>query len=199
MTVAEMNWNAYVHLAFDEIRIAGARSPQVTRRLMAALEDLHQIAPPERRSVLELQLKLLCDGVARSTWSNRTESSPGARRSRDRHGGRRRRCNAGRVRVENLPESCARATGHDSRAWSGLQYGVQCPSRRVAAPRPRQRRVGRATTERAPGNARRPGAVMDRPASGRCGGGRAVKPCSMPHRMAWIGVVTPILWYAERM
>jgi len=64
LTVAEMNWNAYVHLAFDEIRIAGARSPQVTRRLMAALEDLHQIAPPERRSVLELQLKLLCDGVS---------------------------------------------------------------------------------------------------------------------------------------
>jgi uncharacterized membrane protein len=64
LTVAEMNWNAYVHLAFDEIRIAGARSPQVTRRLMAALEDLHQIAPPERRSVLELQLKLLRDGVS---------------------------------------------------------------------------------------------------------------------------------------
>ena len=64
LTVAEMNWNAYVHLAFDEIRIAGARSPQVSRRLMAALEDLHQIAPPERRPVLELQLKLLCDGVS---------------------------------------------------------------------------------------------------------------------------------------
>ena len=64
LTVAEMNWDAYVHLAFDEIRIAGARSPQVTRRLMAALEDLHQIAPPERRSVLELQLKLLRDGVS---------------------------------------------------------------------------------------------------------------------------------------
>ena len=64
LTVAEMSWNAYVHLAFDEIRIAGARSPQVTRRLMAALEDLHKIAPPERRCVLDLQLKLLCDGVA---------------------------------------------------------------------------------------------------------------------------------------
>ena len=64
LTVAEMSWNAYVHLAFDEIRIAGARSPQVTRRLMAALEDLHNIAPPERRCVLDLQLKLLSDGVA---------------------------------------------------------------------------------------------------------------------------------------
>ena len=31
---------------------------------MAALKDLHQIAPPERQPVLELQLKLLCDGVS---------------------------------------------------------------------------------------------------------------------------------------
>jgi len=34
-----MTWNAYVHLAFDEIRLAGAGSPQVARRLQAALED----------------------------------------------------------------------------------------------------------------------------------------------------------------
>ena len=32
-----MDWDAYVHLAFDEIRIAGATSPQVSRRLTAAL------------------------------------------------------------------------------------------------------------------------------------------------------------------
>ena len=58
-----MNWNAYVHLAFDEIRVAGTRSPQVTRRLMAALEDLLHVAPPARRSVLELQVKLLHEGL----------------------------------------------------------------------------------------------------------------------------------------
>ena len=34
-----------MHLAFDEIRMAGARSPQVTRRLVAALEDLRSVAP----------------------------------------------------------------------------------------------------------------------------------------------------------
>ena len=63
LTVPEMNWNAYVHLAFDEIRVAGTRSPQVTRRLMAALEDLLHVAPPARRSVLELQVKLLHEGL----------------------------------------------------------------------------------------------------------------------------------------
>ena len=64
LTVPVMDWDAYVHLAFDEIRIAGTRSPQVTRRLMAAFDDLHNIAPPERRPVIEHQSKLLCDGVA---------------------------------------------------------------------------------------------------------------------------------------
>ena len=63
LTVSEMNWNAYVHLAFDEIRVAGMRSPQVTRRLMAALEDLLHVAPPARRPVLELQVKLLHEGL----------------------------------------------------------------------------------------------------------------------------------------
>jgi uncharacterized membrane protein len=54
-----MGWDAYVHLAFDEIRLAGARSPQVSRRLAAALEDLCEVAPPERRPVLALELELL--------------------------------------------------------------------------------------------------------------------------------------------
>jgi hypothetical protein len=54
-----MDWNAYVHLAFDEIRLAGAASPQVTRRLIAALNDLIGHAPPDRRPVLVEQLELL--------------------------------------------------------------------------------------------------------------------------------------------
>ena len=36
VTVPTMTWPAYVHLAFDEIRLAGAESPQVSRRLTAA-------------------------------------------------------------------------------------------------------------------------------------------------------------------
>lgn len=54
-----MTWEDYVHLAFDEIRIAGAASPQVVRRLQAALEDLIEIAPPARKGVLQEQLELL--------------------------------------------------------------------------------------------------------------------------------------------
>jgi uncharacterized membrane protein len=54
-----------VHLAFDEIRMAGAGSPQVARRLRAALEDLIAIAPRERTGVLQEQLELLESGAQR--------------------------------------------------------------------------------------------------------------------------------------
>lgn len=59
-----MTWDAYVHLAFDEIRLAGAGSPQVARRLQAALRDLQAIAPEDRRQVLDEQLELLTAGTA---------------------------------------------------------------------------------------------------------------------------------------
>jgi hypothetical protein len=42
----------YVHLAFDEIRSAGAGSPQVTRRLNAALVDLKSLALQDRVAVI---------------------------------------------------------------------------------------------------------------------------------------------------
>ena len=38
LTVPTMDWDAYVHLAFDEIRLVGAGSPQVSRRLIAAFD-----------------------------------------------------------------------------------------------------------------------------------------------------------------
>jgi len=59
-----MSWEAYVHLAFDEIRMAGSGSPQITRRLKAALTDLKSIAPHERMMVLDEQLELLKAGAA---------------------------------------------------------------------------------------------------------------------------------------
>ncbi len=59
-----MTWEGYVHLAFDEIRLAGAGSPQVARRLQAALRDLLSVAPPDRREVLEEQLSLLSNSSA---------------------------------------------------------------------------------------------------------------------------------------
>jgi uncharacterized membrane protein len=58
-----MTWEDYVHLAFDEIRMAGAGSPQVARRLRAALQDLLTIAPPERQVALKEQLDLLQSGI----------------------------------------------------------------------------------------------------------------------------------------
>jgi uncharacterized membrane protein len=48
-----------VRLAFDEIRMVGAGSPQVSRRLRAALVDLRSIAPPDRVAVLDQQSELL--------------------------------------------------------------------------------------------------------------------------------------------
>jgi uncharacterized membrane protein len=67
VTVPTMTWNAYVHLAFDEIRRAGADSPQVARRLGAAIEDLLTVAPTERRPILEQQLQLLRQTVTESS------------------------------------------------------------------------------------------------------------------------------------
>lgn len=63
LTIPVMDWDAYVHLAFDEIRLAGFESPQVSRRLVAALHDLLVVVPNERRPVLEEQLELLEEAV----------------------------------------------------------------------------------------------------------------------------------------
>lgn len=56
-------WDGYVRLAFDEIRIAGAHSPQIPRRLRAALDDLKRVAPPERQAALDRQLRLLDEAM----------------------------------------------------------------------------------------------------------------------------------------
>lgn len=60
-----VDWG-YVRLSFDEIRLAGAGWPQVTRRLAAALEDLKGVASPERQAPLERQLRLLRSGAQRA-------------------------------------------------------------------------------------------------------------------------------------
>jgi uncharacterized membrane protein len=61
-----LSWDGYVRLAFDEIRLAGASTPQVTRRLCAALEDLKSVAPPDRQAPLDRQLRLLTAAVHRA-------------------------------------------------------------------------------------------------------------------------------------
>jgi uncharacterized membrane protein len=77
LLVPSMAWEDYVHLAFDEIRMAGAGSPQVARRLRAALEDLLTIARLERKACLQEQLDLLQSGVrdAITAASDRSSSS----------------------------------------------------------------------------------------------------------------------------
>jgi uncharacterized membrane protein len=61
-----VSWDGYVRLAFDEIRLAGASEPQVTRKLCAALADLKSVAPPERQEPLDRQLRLLDAAVRRA-------------------------------------------------------------------------------------------------------------------------------------
>jgi uncharacterized membrane protein len=61
-----LSWDGYVRLAFDEIRLAGVGTPQVTRRMSAALHDLRTVAPPDRQAALDRQLDLLASAVQRS-------------------------------------------------------------------------------------------------------------------------------------
>jgi uncharacterized membrane protein len=66
-----LDWTGYVRLAFDELHIAGAGSPQVARRLRAALEDITSVAPAPRQPVLDHQLELLTLNVQRAFNSDR--------------------------------------------------------------------------------------------------------------------------------
>jgi uncharacterized membrane protein len=59
----QITWEGYVKLAFEELTLAGAGSPQVTRRLFAALDDLLATAPADRRPPLERQRELLAAAV----------------------------------------------------------------------------------------------------------------------------------------
>ena len=72
LVVRTMSWDGYVRLAFDELRQIGASSPQVSRRLQAALEDLKTVAPPERQAVLDRQLELL-EGLVREQYEEQKD------------------------------------------------------------------------------------------------------------------------------
>jgi uncharacterized membrane protein len=58
-TIPVMSWDDYVQLAFAEIRMAGASSPQVARRLTEVLEDLLGVAPSSRRAPVARELERL--------------------------------------------------------------------------------------------------------------------------------------------
>jgi uncharacterized membrane protein len=63
LVVPVMDWDAYLHLAFDEIRIAGAGSPQVSRRLTAALQDLETVVSGDRLTAVRHHRELLSDAT----------------------------------------------------------------------------------------------------------------------------------------
>jgi uncharacterized membrane protein len=70
LVLPTMSWDGYVALAFDELRQVGLRSPQVPRRLRAALEDLLTVAPPDRQEPLRRQLFLLDEACAQLDLSD---------------------------------------------------------------------------------------------------------------------------------
>jgi hypothetical protein len=67
--VRSLDWDGYIRLAFDEIRLAAGGYPQATRRLRAAFDDLKAAAPPDRQAPLDRQLRLLEQAVRRDLQS----------------------------------------------------------------------------------------------------------------------------------
>jgi uncharacterized membrane protein len=58
-------WDDYVRLGIDEIRLYGSDAIQVVRRLREILEDLTTVAPLARQRVLAHELELLDDAIER--------------------------------------------------------------------------------------------------------------------------------------
>ncbi len=61
------SWDDFLSIALDETRLFGATSVQVTRRLRALLEDLHEVVAPERRPAVEVQQAML-ESIVLSTY-----------------------------------------------------------------------------------------------------------------------------------
>ncbi|MHA3701344.1 DUF2254 domain-containing protein [Jatrophihabitans sp. YIM 134969] len=53
LVTRELTWNGHVAVAFDELVELAGRSPLVARRLLAAFDDLLEVAPDDRRQPLE--------------------------------------------------------------------------------------------------------------------------------------------------
>jgi uncharacterized membrane protein len=59
-----VGWDRLVGLAFTEIGLFGAGSPQISRKLLAIFDDLQAIVPPERQAPLDAQRDWLRTEVA---------------------------------------------------------------------------------------------------------------------------------------
>jgi uncharacterized membrane protein len=60
------NWEDFVSLGVSEVRLYGAGSIQVLRRLRAMLEDLVESLPADRHGPLRVQLSLLEEAASRN-------------------------------------------------------------------------------------------------------------------------------------
>jgi uncharacterized membrane protein len=59
-------WEEFITLSVTEIRLYGATTPQVTRRLQAMFEDLMQVLPAERTAPLNKEMTLLGRAIDRN-------------------------------------------------------------------------------------------------------------------------------------
>lgn len=59
-------WTDLVDLAFEEIRWCAARSPQVSRRMLAGIDDVVTLAPEDRKGALVRHRELLVKAVERT-------------------------------------------------------------------------------------------------------------------------------------
>lgn len=60
------SWEDFLALAFDEIRLYGANSMQVARRLGALLADLEEVVPPDRRPAVQHHAERVRASIIRS-------------------------------------------------------------------------------------------------------------------------------------
>ncbi|GMU10823.1 DUF2254 domain-containing protein [Corallococcus caeni] len=81
------DWDTYVRLAVDEIRLFGAGDLQVARRLRFLVTDLLSVAPAFRREELERQLRLLDASIERS-FQDASDAAMARRPSPQGHGPR---------------------------------------------------------------------------------------------------------------
>ncbi|MEV0648435.1 DUF2254 domain-containing protein [Phytomonospora sp. NPDC050363] len=66
VVLAEPSFAGMIAQAFTEVRLCGVGTPQVTRRLMAALDDLEAIALPVHADAVRLERRLLVAAVEAS-------------------------------------------------------------------------------------------------------------------------------------
>lgn len=76
-------WDAYLHLAFDEIRLYGRTSIHVVKRVRDIIEDLEAVAPPHRASALRRQRELLDRAVREGFPDSRERALASAPEAQD--------------------------------------------------------------------------------------------------------------------